>query len=383
MSSPRYFDHNATTPLHPGVRAAMLPWLGERWGNPSSAHSFGRPARVAVEAARQQVASLLGARPEEVVFTASGTEANNAVLFDCAHRAGMRGHLVLSTFEHASVAAAATRLEGLGMRVTRVPPGPDGVVPAAAMLAALEADTRLLCLMLANNELGTLQPVAEVAAECRRRGVPVLCDAVQAVGKVPVDVTTLGADYLVLGAHKFYGPLGAAAVWRREGRELIPFLLGAGQEGGQRASTENVAAIVGLGQAAALAEEELPERGRHLAALRDAFEAGLPELAPAVVHGAGAPRLPNTSNVAFPGATGFDVMQRLDQAGFAVSTGAACHSGVPQPSATVLALGVPREQALGALRISFGRTNTAAEVNALLRQLAVLLPELRRSGGAG
>ncbi|HSG40016.1 MAG TPA: cysteine desulfurase family protein, partial [Thermoanaerobaculia bacterium] len=231
-----YLDHNATTPLHPRARKAMLPWLGERHGNPSSIHSFGQAARNAVEEAREKVAALIDGRPPEVVFTASGTEANNAVVF---HALKDGGHLVISVLEHPSIREAAARLESAGVDVTRVSPGVDGIVPVEEVARALRPDTRLVCLMLANNELGTLQPVAEVAAACRERGVPVLTDAVQAVGKIPVDVHALGADYLVLGAHKFNGPLGAAALWVRKGAEVSGYLVGGSQERRRRAGTEN------------------------------------------------------------------------------------------------------------------------------------------------
>jgi cysteine desulfurase len=374
-----YLDHNATTPLHPAAREAMLPWLGERHGNPSSLHRLGQAARNAVEEAREKVAALLGARPPEVVLTASGTEANNAVLFDAARRAP-GGHLVISSFEHPSVREAAARLEKDGVfEVTRVSPGKDGVVPAAAVLAALRSDTRLVCLMLANNELGTLQPVAEVAAACRERGIRVLCDAVQAVGKVPVDVRELGVDFLTLGGHKFHGPLGAAALWVRKGVEIAGFLVGGSQERRRRASTENVPALAGLGAAAAAALAELPARRAHLAALRDAFEAELPLRVPgAVLHCTGAPRLPNTAHAAFPGVEGEALLIRLDLAGFAVSTGSACSSGTVEPSKTLLAIGLSPEEALSSLRVSFGMTNRPEEVEAFLAALEREVAALRR-----
>lgn len=378
-----YLDHNATTPLHPAAREAMLPWLGEQHGNPSSLHRFGQAARNAMEEAREKVAALLGARPAEVVFTASGTEANNAVLFDVARRTG-RGHLVISAIEHPSIREAAARLERLGpenggFEVTRVSPGRDGVVPAAAVLAALRPETRLVCLMLANNELGTLQPVAEVATACRERGIPVLCDAVQAIGKIPVDVGALGVDYLTLGGHKFHGPLGAAALWVRKGIEITGLLVGGSQERRRRASTENVPAIAGLGAAAAVAAAELADRQARLASLRDRFEAELPRRVPgAVLHCTGAPRLPNTAHVAFPGIEGESLLIRLDIAGFAVSTGSACSSGTVEPSRTLLAIGLPPEEALSSLRVSFGITNRPEEVEAFLGALAREVAELRR-----
>jgi len=387
MEMPVYLDHNATTPLHPRVREAMLPWLGERHGNPSSIHRFGQEAREAVEAAREQVAALLGVRPLEVVFTASGTEANNAVLFHAArsagpgpHEAGRRGHLVISAIEHPSIREAAVRLAEEGMEVTRVSPRGDGVVPVEDMIRALRPDTRAVALMLANNELGTLQPVAGVAAACRERGIPVLCDAVQAVGKIPVDAEALGVDYLVLGAHKFNGPLGAAALWVRKGAGLTGYLVGGSQERRRRAGTENVPALVGLGEAAAVAREEMDRHRAHLASLRDRFEAELPGRVPgAVLHCQESPRLPNTSHVAFLGAEGESLLIRLDLAGFAVSTGSACSSGSVEPSKTLLAAGISREEALSSLRVSFGITNTMAEVDAFLDVLAREVAGLRRA----
>jgi cysteine desulfurase len=371
-----YLDHNATTPLHPRAREAMLPWLGERHGNPSSIHAFGQAARDAVEEARERVAALIDARPPEVVFTASGTEANNAVVF---HALKNGGHLVISAIEHPSIREAAIRLEKEGVEVTRVSPGVDGIVPAAEVVRALRPDTRLVCLMLANNELGTLQPVAEVAAACRQQGVPVLTDAVQAVGKIPVDVHALGVDYLVLGAHKFNGPLGAAALWVRKGVEVTGYLVGGSQERRRRAGTENVPAIVGLGAAAAAAREEMPRRVERLSALRDRFEASLAARVPgAIFHCRTSPRLPNTSHVAFPGAEGESLLIRLDLAGYAVSTGAACSSGTVEPSKTLLAAGISREEALSSLRVSFGITNTPEDVDSFLDALAREVAELRR-----
>jgi len=376
---PVYLDHNATTPLDPRVRSAMLPWLGERHGNPSSVHRFGQAAREAVEAAREEVAALLGARAAEVVLTGSGTEANNAVVLGAGRRSGLSGRIVISAFEHPSVRAAAGLVEAAGMEVVRVRPGADGVVDAGAMSGALTPDTRLACLMLANNEVGTLQPVAAVAAACRERGVPLLCDAVQAVGKVPVTVGELGCDFLTLGGHKFHGPLGAAALWLRPGAELEPLLVGGSQERRRRASTENVPAVVGLGAACDLARRELADRRRHLAVLRDRFEAGVREAVPgAVLHAADAPRLPNTSHLAFPGVEGEALLIRLDLAGFSVSTGSACASGTVEPSPGLSAMGMPPEEALASIRVSFGMTNTSDEVDRFLAALAREVAELRR-----
>ncbi len=373
-----YFDHNATTPLDPRVREAMLPWMGERWGNASSAHRFGQSAHAAVERARASVAGLLGARPEEIVFTASGTEANNAVLRTALAACGQGGHLVVSALEHPSIlGAAGVWAPAVGATVSHVLPDTDGVVPVESFLAARRPETRLAALMLANNELGTLQPVAEWARACRERGIPLLCDAVQAVGKIPVRVAELGADYVTIGAHKFHGPPGAAALWVRSGAPLEPLLVGGGQERGRRASTSNVAALVGFGTACELAGRELEERRAHLAALRERFEAGLSSIPDTVVHGTGAPRLPHTTNVALRGLLNQDLLMRLDLAGYAISTGAACGSGVVEPSATLRALGLDRDEALASIRVSFGMANRVEEVDAFLPVLAREVEALR------
>ncbi|MEM9556573.1 MAG: cysteine desulfurase family protein [Acidobacteriota bacterium] len=373
-----YLDNNATTPVDPRVVEAMLPWFTGSHGNPSSAHAAGRAARGGVEHARAQVAALLGAEAEDILFVSSGSEANNMVI-----ETFRDGHLVITALEHPSVRAAAGRAAERGLEVTELSPGEDGRVDPSAVADALRPDTRLVCLMQANNELGTLQPVTEVAALCQARGVAVLTDAVQAVGKVPVDVGALGVDYLTLGGHKFHGPLGVGALWVRPGAPLRPLLLGAPQEHGRRASTENVPAIVGLGATAELARLELEDRHRHLASLRDRFEARVQERLDDVwIHCADAPRLPHTSHIAFLGVVGLELSRRLDTMGFATSIGAACHSGAPEPSRVVLALGVERAQALASLRVSFGMTNTLDEVDAFVDALEVAVGALRSAVSA-
>ncbi len=333
------------------------------------------------EANNTVVASAVGGVLRSGAVGAKGAMGAMGTLGAMGGRPG--GHLVISAVEHPSVRQAAARAEQAGVEVTRVPPGEDGVVPAAAMIAALRPDTVLACLMLANNELGPLQPVAAVAAACRERGIPLLCDAVQAVGKVPVDTSLLGVDLLVLGAHKFGGPLGAAALWIRDGVEVESLLAGGSQERRRRAGTENVPAIVGLGAAAALAQEEVGGqlRPRQLAALRDRFEAGLEAVPGAIVHCRTAPRLPNTSHVALPGVEGEALLIRLDLAGFAVSTGSACSSGTVEPSKTLLAMGLPAEEALSSIRVSFGVANRPAEVDLFLAALAREAAALRRLTG--
>jgi cysteine desulfurase len=375
-----YLDHNATTPLDPRVLEAMLPWMRDHFGNASSVHGFGQAAREAVEAARAQVASLIGARPMELVFTASASESNNAVIAGATQ--ARAGRLVLSAIEHPAVRVACERAGALGCEVVAVPPESDGRVRVERMVEALSDDTCLACLMLANNEIGTLQPVAEVAAACRERGVPVHCDAVQAAGKTPVSVEELGVDYLTLGAHKFNGPLGAAAVWVRPGAAFEPLVVGGSQERRRRAGTENVPALVGFGAAAALVEHELEARCSHYSALRDRFEAGLAAIPASVVHGAGAPRLPNTSHVAFRGVEAEALSIRLDLDGFAISTGSACSSGAVEPSRVLTSMGVPRHEALASLRVSFGLSNTVEEVDGFLASLAAHVAELREAAPA-
>jgi cysteine desulfurase len=366
-----YLDHNATTPLDPRVREAMLPWLGERFGNPSSVHRFGQAAREAVEEARATLAALVGGRPEEVVFVASGTEANNTVVAALARAFADRPfHFVLSVLEHASVREAVRREERAGARATWVAPNSQGRLETDEVLAAVGSDTRLVCAMLAQNEIGTLQPVAAIASGCRARAVPVLCDAAQAIGKVPVDVSALGVDYLTLAAHKFYGPLGVGALWVRRGAALESYLVGGGQERRRRAGTENVAGIVGLGKAAEFARTELESRASRLRALRDDLERRLGGLGGFRIHGAESPRLPHTSHFAVEDVMAQDLLIRLDLRGFAVSTGSACAAGAVEPSPVLGAMGLTRDEALASLRVSFGVGNTPGDVAAFCLALA-------------
>ncbi len=371
-----YFDHNATTPLDERIADAMGLWW-RQGGNPSSLHAIGRAAREVLENGRQQVADFLGAdHASEIVFGASGTELNNAVLETLMSDQGDR-HVVAASFEHPSVIAGCKRLERRGIEVTLVPPNEHGVVTVEAIEEALRPDTHLVALMLANNELGTLQPVGDVAALCRSRGISTLCDAVQAAGKVPVNVGVLGVDYLVIAAHKFSGPIGAAALWVRPGAELEPLLVGGSQERRRRAGTENVPANAGLGLACALAAEECAERSAHLRSLRDQFEAGVAQMPGVLIHCASSERLPNTSNLRFAGLSAQDLLIRLDLEGFCVSTGSACASGSVEPSPTLLALRLSPEEALSTLRVSFGLNNSEEQVAGFLEVLKSQLNTLR------
>ncbi|MBP1620183.1 MAG: selenium donor protein/cysteine desulfurase NifS,TIGR03402 [Acidobacteria bacterium] len=371
-----YLDYNATTPVDPRVIEAMRPALASLFGNPSSGHRPGRAARAAVEEARERVAACLGAESDEIVFTSGGSESDNQAIHGVvAARGG--GHVVVSAVEHPAVLEPARALAAEGrIRLTVVPVDRFGRVDPDEIERALAADTVLVSVMLANNEVGTLEPVAEIAARCRRRGVLVHTDAAQAVGKVPVDVGTLGVDLLTVAGHKLYAPKGIGALFVRRGVELAPLIRGAGHERGLRSGTENVASIVGLGVACSLAAAELAEERERLAALRDRLEAMLAEGFPALVrHGHPVERLPNTASVAFPGVDANLLLTRLaDEVG--ASAGAACHTDAVHPSAVLLAMGVDAAMAMSTVRFSVGRFSTADEVERAARRVVEVAREL-------
>jgi len=360
-----YLDYNATTPIAPAVREAMLPFLGEHYGNPSSGHALGRAAHAAVDDARVQVADLLGARPEEIVFTSGGTESNNQVLKGVAFAQGKlrRGHLVISTLEHPAIVEPARFLERLGWDVTVVGCDTQGVVDPDKVAAALRPDTALVSIMLANNEIGTVQPLARIARACRERGVLCHTDAAQAVGKIPVQVGALGVDFLTIAGHKIYAPKGVGALYVRRGVVIEPLMHGAGHEAGQRAGTENVPYLVGLGAAAEVITRQLNELAERMALLRDRLAqrlgVGLPE--PLSVNGAGAERIPNTLSVNFPGVAGSELLACAPE--ICASTGAACHSGATTLSATLAAIRLDPEIARGTVRLSVGWYTDEADVD--------------------
>ncbi len=377
-----YLDHNASTPARPEVVEAMRAALAGLPANPSSAHREGQRARAAVERAREQVAALVSARPDEVVFTSGGTEGDHAGLIGAGWALEPRGRRVaVSAVEHHAVHGAAEVLKRVGFAVEHLPVTPDGFVDPSA-IGALPPDTTLVAVMLANNETGVLQPVAEIAARARARGLRVLCAAVQAAGKVPVDAAALGVDYLVISGHKFGGPKGAGALVVRQGAPFEALFRGTGHERGRRGGTENVPGIVGLGNAAAKALEELAGEGARLLELRGRLEESLRRSFPdVVIHGARAPRLPNTVNASFPGARSDHLLMALDARGVEVSAGAACASGAVEPSPVLAAMGVPRDLAVCALRLSMGRTTTGAEVEQALDALAESVRLARATGG--
>jgi cysteine desulfurase len=366
--TPIYLDYNATTPLDPAVLDAMLPYLREHFGNPSSAHILGKTAHNAVEQARQQVAQLMGAQPDEIVFTGGGTEASNhaikgSVFAKWGGSLDRGAHVVISAIEHPATTQPCAFLKRLGCRVTFVPVDGQGLVDPDAVRKAMERDTTLVSIMHANNEVGTLQPIAEIAALTQPRGVLLHTDAAQSLGKVPVNVNKLGVDLLTLAGHKLYAPKGVGVLYVRRGVTLEPHIHGAGHEGGRRAGTENVPYLVALGAACEIARQGLPEATRHLRELRDRLwerlRAGLGERV--VLNGHPEKRLPNTLNVSFLGHIGAELLEKVPE--IAASTGSACHEGKVHQSPVLSAMGVPPEAGQGALRLTVGRFTTEEQVD--------------------
>jgi cysteine desulfurase len=385
MALPRIFlDHNATTPMDPAVVQAMSCALADEFGNASSIHYFGQRAKARLDEARAQVAELLGAAPTEVVFTSGGTEADNMAVRGVAELLAPAGrrHLVTTAIEHEAVLATCRQLEKRGWTVTRIAPDGHGVVDPAAVDAAITPDTALVSVMHANNEVGAIQPVAEIARLARAHGVLVHTDAVQSVGRIAVDVRTLGVDLLSLSGHKFHGPKGTGALWVRRGTRLLPTQTGGRQERNRRAGTENVPALVGLGVAASLAAQRLGTDGDRMARLRDRLEQGVVAAIPRVTINAGtAQRVPNTTNLGFEGVEAEALLIALDLEGVAVSTGSACSSGTLEPSHVLKAMGLPLHQTQNALRISLGRQTTDADVDRCLALLPRLVERLRTVTG--
>lgn len=377
-----YLDHNATTPVLEDVAEAMARALRDLPGNPSSAHAEGARARAAVERAREQVAALLGARPSEVIFTSGATEANHAAIHGLARDPGV-GALVATAVEHPSVAAPLAALEADGALVTRIPVDADGRLVEDALDAALAAPARLCACIWAQNETGVVSPVSSVADRCRTRGVALLVDATQALGRLPVRVDRVPLDLLSGSAHKMGGPKGAGFLVVRGGRELAPWLRGGGQERGLRGGTPNVPGIVGLGVAAALAAAGLEERAARLAALRDRLWEGIAAEVPRVRrNGAREALLPNTLNVEIEGAAGDVLVEALDGEGVAASAGAACASGAALPSPALLAMGRRPAAARAAVRFSLGPGNDEAQVDRVVALLPGLVARVRAATAA-
>ena len=386
---PIYLDHHATTPVDPAVRAAMLPYLTEKFGNPSSRqHLFGQEAHAAVEEARAQVARLIGAEPEDIVFTSGATESNNLALRGVARVAGARGrHVVTTAIEHPAVLEPARTLEREGFEITAVSVAPDGIVAADEVARALRPDTVLVSVMAANNEVGTLQPIAEIGRLCRERGIPLHSDAVQAAGRVPVDVDAWGVDLMSLSAHKMYGPKGVGALYVRKSRKprlrLQPQMEGGGQQKGLRSGTLNVPGIVGLGAASrAAAAALLNGEAERIGALRDRLLEGLRSRIEGVeVNGALAPRLPGNLHVSIPRAEAETLILSLG-GGIAISSGAACAEAGGKGSHVLRALGLADDRIYTALRFGIGRFNTGSEIDSVVDALAAAAVVARNRSSA-
>ena len=377
-----YLDHNASTPVDPTVLEAMLPFFSGDFGNASSIHTFGQRARSAVETAREQVAALLNAHPQEIVFTSGGTESDNQAIFgvlDAAAGAADAKHIITSSIEHEAVLNTCQALEKQGVAVTYLPVNRDGLIDLEGLRRAIRSETILITVMHANNELGTLQPLAEIGRMAAESDVYFHTDAVQSAGKLPIDVSSLQLDLLSLSGHKLYAPKGVGALFIKGGTRLRQFLYGGHHQRGLRPGTENVAGIVGLGKAAELARVSLASDSQRISWLRDMLEHGLLSRIPdSRINAARAPRTPNTSNITFPGIEGQALIIALDLKGLACSTGAACSSGAVEASHVLTAVGLPASEARASIRFSLGRHTSEDEINAALEIVAAAVAQLRQ-----
>ena len=375
-----YFDHNATTPVHAAVADAMSASLRAEFGNPSSVHHFGQQAKAAIDQARSAVAALIGADPSEVVFTSGGTEGDNFAIrgtADALARGGRR-HLVASAIEHEAVLHTLKALARLGAETTLLPVDESGIASSDDLRAGMRDDTALVSVMHANNEIGTIQPIAELARIAHERGALFHTDAVQSAGKIPVDVKALGVDLLSISAHKFYGPKGVGAIWIRRGLRILPISTGGKQERNRRAGTENVAGIVGMGVAAEVARARMGVENARIEVLRDRLEDGILRAVPrTTVNGARTPRVSNTTNISFEHVEAESLLIALDLEGIAVSTGSACSSGTLEPSHVLKAMGLPTHRTQNSIRFSLGAANTEADVDRTVAALPGLVDKLR------
>ena len=380
-----YFDHNATTPVDVSAADTMIRVLRDEYGNASSVHRLGQQAKSIMDEARSAVSTLIGAEPSELVFTSGGTESDNFALRGAAEALEPTGrkHLIATSIEHEAVLVTLKALARRGWRTTLLPVGESGIVSPEALKDALTDDTAIVSVMHANNELGTIQPVAELAAIARTKGALVHTDAVQSVAKIPVNVRELGEDLLTQTAHKFNGPKGAGALWIKRGTRIAPILTGGKHERTRRAGTENVPAIAGMGVAAERGRSKLEPDAARLAALRDRLEREILSRIPGtMVNGAREPRVPNTTNISFERVEAESLLIALDLEGIAVSTGAACSSGTLEPSHVLRAMGLPTHRAQNSIRFSLGAGNTDAEIDFLLEKLPKAVEKLRSLTGA-
>jgi cysteine desulfurase len=374
-----YLDNAATTPMDPEVLKAMLPFFSDAFGNPSSIHSFGQETRAFVEEARDKISTLIGARSEEIVFTGGGTEADNFAVKGVAFaNEGKGDHIITTSIEHHAVMESCKFLERRGFRITYLPVGIDGLVDPQDVKKAITDRTILISIMHANNEVGTIEPLAEISKIAREEGIYFHTDAVQTVGQIPVNVDELGIDLLAMSAHKLYGPKGVGALYIRKGTKLIPFIHGGEQERRRRAGTENVPAIVGFGKAAEIAQREMDGVAKHLVYLRDKLIEGMSERIEHIhLNGHPTQRLPNNVNVSIEFVEGESILLNLDLEGIAASTGSACSSSNLEPSYVLLAMGLPQELAHGSLRFSLGRETTEEDIERVLEVLPGIIAKLR------
>ena len=377
MSRRVYLDHNASTPVHPEVLAEMLPYFSETFGNPSSVHGFGREARIGLDTARERVARFLRVSADEIVFTSGGTESDNFGVKGLAWARG-RGHLITSKIEHHAVLRACQWLESQGFAVTYLNVDATGMVDPDEVKRAIRADTIAISIMHANSEVGTIQPVAAIGAIAREHGVPFHVDAVQTFGKIDIDVATAGIDLLSFSGHKIYGPKGVAGLWIRKGIKMVSTQHGGEHERRRRAGTENVPGIVGLGKAVEVRGRDMHDEGRRVTALRDRLWEGLRARVPDVrLNGHPTERLPGTANISYRGVESESVVLGLDLKGIGVSAGSACTSGSVEPSYVLVAMGVPLEWAMGAVRHSLGRSTTAEDVDYVIESAEPTVRKLR------
>ena len=376
-----YLDNNATTPAHPEVLDAMLPYYKDVFGNPSSVHQFGRVARKAVEEARRNVAGLIGAKQaDEIVFTSGGTESDNFAVKGVAHALRSKGnHIITSAIEHHAVESPCRFLEKEGSKVSFIGVDEFGLIDLEKLKKAITDKTILISVMYANNEIGTIEPVEEIASICKEKNIYLHTDAVQAVGKLPINVEKTGVNLLSLSAHKFYGPKGTGALYIKKGTKITKLMLGGHHEKNRRAGTENVAGIVGLGKAAEIAKKELSMESKKLLKLRNALYDGITKnIKHTKLNGHPEKRLPNTLNVSFEYLEGESIILNLDMEGVAVSTGSACTSGSLEASHVLLAMGLSHQTAQGSVRFSLGRTNTKKDIDYVLEKLPPIIARLRK-----
>lgn len=379
-----YLDNNATTRVAPEVVAAMMPFLTDAWGNPSSAYAFGRQVRQSLERAREQVAALIRADPREVVFTSCGTESNNAAIHSALVTQPGKRQIVTTAVEHSAVLKHVEFLKRQGYEVTLLPVEPDGSLDVHLLEQSIGAETAVVSVMWANNETGVVFPIEEVAAICRSKGVLFHTDAVQAPGKLAIDVRSTGVDYLSLSAHKLHAPKGIGLLYTRQGAPFHPYLIGGHQEHGRRGGTENVPYIIGFGCAAALAPLRLAEENGRVRGLRDRLEeAVLRDIPRTSRNGAREPRLPNTSSLSFEGVEAESMLMLLDQAGICASSGSACTTGSLQPSHVLTAMGMPPTVAKGSVRFSLSTDTTGEDIEHLLAVLPGIIEKLRAASPGG